>query len=891
MQLTDEQQRIVHHDTGPAIVYAVAGAGKSTTLAHRVVRLVKARGVAPSRILVCSFSRETVGDIRAKIEALGVAGTHCVTFNALGRRLVQQAVSAGHWPAFDEKDIEHKPAQLAMRALIELGRRQGKNFATLDLNPEDLQTWISICKGNLRYARLADARLPAEGLNAATQAAHPDNAHYPEAYRIYEELRQQSRSLTFDDQLLLGWEALIRFPDVRAAFTQAYDYVLVDEYQDVNLVQVQLADILTERHRNFMAIGDDDQCIYEWRGAAVRFILDFRDRYNAAEYTISDNFRCPAEATLLAGKVIAANTQRHPKELVSQKGFGGNVVLKGFASDSDLARHVVDTYQAHLAQGGVPKDAIVLVRSYAQTPAIEARLIEQGLPYRIIGSQRFYERPEVRTLFTYLGYARQEREIARGKGQPSEQYTRRFADVIRTPNRFLSNDWINRLRDQSLVQQESVLTLIERGFFEVPNEGARKKLLRFVQVIRALQQKLEDNAADTLFWLITELDYLDYLQKSAGVAELGEERCKNVRALVQYARSRGRVGEFLEHIRRLHVEEDQSDSRLPALHIMSIHRSKGLQWPLVLVPSCADDQIPGSADNQEEERRLLYVAMTRTQRDLHLLHAPQDKMSRFLEQAGAPEVLIHADMLRLSLLKDEGALTADDVVNLALGMCLYPLARYLEVWWRPSASQVRAMTQQLHLALQRQPAALLQVEQFKTRLAEAEAAQPAVDESAAKWRSLERRLFLFRERYVNVVLHAEPPADAFAGQCFRFEEREGQIRVRLGEGGKVIGWVDGKHSKFPVDQVHCWDWVEGEPPSSGQRLSQSRRSLFLKLRGVRAPDLTAGQTAPGRSRRRWRCNTWRPASSMTIWRACSGCWCRLPRRSDGEWALITSRFG
>ena len=269
MQLTDEQLKIVHHERGPAIVYAVAGAGKSTTLAHRVHRLATHHDVDPARILICSFSRETVGDIRQKIEQLGVSGTHCLTFNALGRRIVQKTVMAGHWQPFDEKDIEHKPAQLGMKALIELSRRQGKNFATLDLNPEDLQTWISICKGNLRYAHLGQSQLPPEGLKFATQAQHPDNPHYLEAYRIYEELRQNSRSLTFDDQLLLGWEALVRFPDIRAWLTAAYDYVLIDEYQDVNLVQVQLADILTERHRNYMAIGDDYQCIYEWRGASI----------------------------------------------------------------------------------------------------------------------------------------------------------------------------------------------------------------------------------------------------------------------------------------------------------------------------------------------------------------------------------------------------------------------------------------------------------------------------------------------------------------------------------------------------------------------------------------------------------------------------------------------
>lgn len=842
MQLTDEQRRIVNHGKGPAIVYAVAGAGKSTTLAHRVSRLVREDGAEPSRILVCSFSRETVGDIRHKIETLGVHGVQCLTFNALGRRIVQKTVAAGHWAPFDEQHIEQKPAQLAMKALIELGRKHGKNFNGLDLNSEDLQTWISICKGNLRYARLDRRQLPPEALGVATQAQHPDNPYYTEAYALYEDAREQQRAMTFDDQLLLGWEALLRFPDIRAWITAAWDYVLIDEYQDVNLAQVQLADIITERHRNFMAIGDDDQCIYEWRGAAVRFILDFRQRYQAAEYTISDNFRCPAEATLLAGKIIAANTDRHPKELVSQKGFGGTVELKGFKSDGELATHLVHRYRDHLANGGKPSDAIVLVRSYAQTPPLEAKLIEEGLNYRVIGSQRFYERPEVRVLFTYLGFARQERDIAKGAGSPSEQYTRRFSDIIRAPNRFLSNDWIQRIRDRSLQEQQSILTLMERGFFDVPNEGARKRLLRFVQIIRALQGRLEANAADTLFWLITELEYLDYLQKAAGVAELGEERCKNVRALVAYARSRGKVADFLEHIRLLHVEESAADPALPCLHLMSIHRAKGLQWPLVFVPSCSDDQLPASARNLEEERRLLYVAMTRTQRELQLLHAPEDKLCRFLREGDAHGVLIHADMLRRALQKPEGVFGAEDAITVALGLRLYPLERYLDVWWRPDASCIRAITQQLHRALARQPEALLQVEQYKSRLAEAEAAQPAREEALARWRSLERRLLLFRERPVNVVLHADPPAGDFAATAFRFRQEGERIDVRLAVSGKVVGWVDVRNSRFPVDQIVCWDWVEGVPPASGQRLSLSRRSLFLRLRPVSHPDLDVAAT-------------------------------------------------
>jgi DNA helicase-2/ATP-dependent DNA helicase PcrA len=409
LQLTEEQRDIVTHYQGAAIVYAVAGAGKSTTMAYRVQHLVNTHGVDPQRILVCSFSKATVNDIQQKIANLGVPRVACYTFNALGRKIVQKAVQDGFFTAFDEEHIEHRNSQLAMRALVELGKQYGKNFSQLDINQEDLQTYISVCKGNLCYANILAAKLPPHTLAYAEQAEHK-NAHYLKAYQLYEQIRQQHNWLTFDDQLVLAWEALERFDSIRAWAKNSFDFVLIDEFQDVNKVQVQIADILTEDHRNYMAIGDDDQCIYEWRGADVRYILDFKKRYQAQAYIISDNFRCPAEATLLAGKVIAQNKERQPKDLVSQKGFGGGVVLQGFKNEEDSAQYVVNCYKNLLTQGTHPKDCIVLVRTYSQTSVIEAKLIQEELAYQVIGNQRFYERAEVKVLFTYLSFARQERD-------------------------------------------------------------------------------------------------------------------------------------------------------------------------------------------------------------------------------------------------------------------------------------------------------------------------------------------------------------------------------------------------------------------------------------------------------------------------------------------------
>lgn len=830
VKLTDEQQNIVRHHQGAAIVYAVAGAGKSTTMAYRVKHLVQHHHISPKRILVCSFSRETVNDMRQKMEDLGVTGVQCQTFNALGRKIVQQAINYGHWQAFDESQIEHRGSMLAMRALVEMSRRNGKNFAALDVNQDDLQTFISICKGNLRYADLAQAQLPTAAMRDATQADHL-NKNYVQAYQIYEQLRQQHNWLTFDDQLLLAWEALERFSTVREWAKNNYDYVLIDEFQDVNKVQVQIADILTESHRNYMAIGDDDQCIYEWRGADVRFILDFKQRYHATEYVISDNFRCPAEATLLAGQVIAQNQQRHRKDLVSQKGFGGNVVLQGFDGDNSMADYVVQHYQELLAQGTSPKEVVVLVRSYSQTPAIEAKLIQQGLAYHVVGSQRFYERPEVKVLFTYLSFARQERDYMAqgGTGELSEQYLRRFADILRHPNRYLSAEWINQAVKRGQYQQCSLVSLLETQQLSAANETSQKRLQKLAIILRQLQQRLEQPISDTLSWLISELAYLEALKNEAGIPELGEERCNNVRALVNYALKKGSGLAFLDHLRKLHLDEAEADHHAPRLQLMSIHRSKGLEWQTVFVPCCADEQLPSANNNNiEEERRLLYVAITRTKHNLHLLYAPQNKASIFLREVLAQTVLDDARQLKQSLQASETTLQTEDVIGLALGLKKYPLARYLQHWWQPAQGLKQAIKRHTQLALAKQIEAKQQIDDFKAQLVDQHTQAQQQQSQIDALKSLQRRLKLFKIRPVTVILDHTAPEQGFAHTRFKFELVSGDRIAVLTVAGKKVGYIDPQASKFPLGQIQNWSWVEAVV-SVGFRFSYLRRTMNVTV--------------------------------------------------------------
>ena len=841
MQLTEEQRDIVTHYQGAAIVYAVAGAGKSTTMAYRVQHLVNTHGVDPQRILVCSFSKATVNDIQQKIANLGVPRVACYTFNALGRKIVQKAVQDGFFTAFDEEHIEHRNSQLAMRALVELGKQYGKNFSQLDINQEDLQTYISVCKGNLCYANILAAKLPPHTLAYAEQAEHK-NAHYLKAYQLYEQIRQQHNWLTFDDQLVLAWEALERFDSIRAWAKNSFDFVLIDEFQDVNKVQVQIADILTEDHRNYMAIGDDDQCIYEWRGADVRYILDFKKRYQAQAYIISDNFRCPAEATLLAGKVIAQNKERQPKDLVSQKGFGGGVVLQGFKNEEDSAQYVVNCYKNLLAQGTHPKDCIVLVRTYSQTSVIEAKLIQEELAYQVIGNQRFYERAEVKVLFTYLSFARQERDYQQSDQHQtlSEQYIRRFAEVLRHPNRYLSQQWINDFMMQARQQNGSLVSYLAQQLSQVPHQTAQNRLAKLVSILQKLQAKLDEDAGLTLLWLVNELEYLDALKKAAAIPELGEERCQNVRALINYAQKKGTVLQFLEHLRRLHLSDSQSNDTQPKLQIMSIHRAKGLEWPVVFVPCCSKEQMPSVYnDNIEEERRLLYVALTRTKQQLHILYAPQEAMSVFLKQVRASEILNTANQLaNIFNPHTLDQVTPQDIALLAQSLASYPLVRYIQKWWRVDSITLALLQQKISDALRQQTQALEQVAQAQLSSLN-EIHQSKTHEQQLK--SMERRLLLFAKRPVSVLLQKK--LTTAHHHLFSFVAQPHAIAVYVAS-GQCVGCVDLKGSKFPVSEVLDWSWLEGVITSEAKSWQGGQKiSLRLRLRHdikhTTAPTLSA----------------------------------------------------
>jgi len=437
------------------------------------------------------------------------------TLHALGYRIVRKAASEGLLKLAEGKEENSEQAllQRTLRRARELKLPWVQELENLE--PEDFLSYVGACKGNLQYADLKGAGLPPEALQVASQASAPKGLEwYLDLYRLLEQVRQEEGLLSFDDMLMTGWEVLVRHPKILHTVQKAFQAVLVDEFQDVNLAQSEMLELITRPHRNYMAVGDDDQTIYEWRGASPRFILEFAQRYGAQKYLIRDTFRCPAPQVVLAGRVIAQNQQREPKRLSLTKGFNGKVHIRLEPHMPAQAQSLVSDIAGLLAEGRRPAEMVVLVRLYAQTPYLEQALIERQIPYRVVGSTPFYQRPEIQVLLAYL-------QLALSPG--AEHAKRLWLQVYNTPKRYLTRalaDAIGRQveRGASLVE---ALTAAVSGV----EERVARRLRELADVFEWLAGAVERASAHAVLEALeARLDYRRYLLSWLAKAHISAPR-------------------------------------------------------------------------------------------------------------------------------------------------------------------------------------------------------------------------------------------------------------------------------------------------------------------------------------------------------------------------------
>lgn len=704
--LTDEQQAVVDHNHDAAVVHAVAGAGKTTAMVARIARLVREKIFAPDKILATSFGRSTVTNLKAALEPFhGCQDVMTRTLHSVGMKIITRAETEGLMPKNNNsKDSTQELGTVLLRKAVKEARYRKLEWAG-ELEPfdeEDFMAFVSTCKGNLEYADLRRASIPKAAKIFAKQAMPPLGLEwYLDLFVLFEEIRVQDRLLTFDDMLLSAWEVLVSHPDILGQIQALYSCVLVDEFQDVNLVQSELLDLITASHRHYMVIGDDDQTIYEWRGASPRFILEFAKRYEAQKYIISDNFRCTASQIAIANQVIVHNQKREAKHLSLTKGFAGSSHWHLELNPHQQTLKLLNEVLAARAAGTALSDMAVLVRTYAQTPDIETALEKEDVPYRLIGAAPFFERLEIKTLLAYLRLALVEQRLNQQQSLTVEQieiFSNSLKLIMNRPSRYLTTEFTLQVT-QYVLQHNASIARTLATFGAALASSASRHALQLAKQLEWLEQNLEQPVHQILLQLVQRLEYNKYLLRSSAFEEIGEGKVRSIEAFLNYATRFKDTLSLIRAIAKFQKRYQQQVDHQPddMLTILTIHRAKGLEWEMIFIPDFTEGIIPfGQPDpiRLEEERRLLYVAITRAKRDLHLFSNQEEAVSRFAEEAALQSTINTINAMRSALETTPTAWQSTQALALTKGKHDLRLERYFVEWWEEPIESVRAIAQQ-----------------------------------------------------------------------------------------------------------------------------------------------------------------------------------------------------
>ncbi len=610
-RLNVAQREAVLHFEGPLLVLAGAGSGKTRVLTSRIAWLIEHHGVDPSRILSVTFTNKAAGEMRQRITALlgkEPAGMWTGTFHAIGARMLRmEAARVGRTPRFTIYDEDETNS--VIKRVMERLKISPKQYA-----PKAIHAAISDAKNQLvspeEYAKLA---------------MDPMSKAVALVYRDFDVALRESNAVDFDDLLVLPVRMLQQHEDRLARYRERFQFILVDEYQDTNRAQYQFIKLLGGLHGNVCVVGDDDQSIYGWRGADIKNILDFeKDFADAKIVRLEENYRSTPEVLDLANAVISANAGRMGKTLRATIASGERVTVVGALDERDEADWVVDEL---LSRRNIHRDLTLrafamLYRTNAQSRALEESLRRRAIPYRIIGSVRFYDRREIRDLMAYL------RLVANGADDEA------FMRAISVPKRGLGDTTVDQLSDIARAAKTPLLAAAaDPSIVGHLRPAARAPMADFAALITEFRDRAERSSVDELLRdLIERIGYAEHLRAEGPE---GAERLENVRELITSAAETvvddgGEVGltpldHFLQRA-SLIAAVDAHDPDADAVTLMTLHNAKGLEFPVVFITGLEEGLFPLSRSHDEphlleEERRLFYVGITRAERKLYLSHA------------------------------------------------------------------------------------------------------------------------------------------------------------------------------------------------------------------------------------------------------------------------------
>ncbi len=605
--LNPAQREAVTAGPGPLLVLAGAGSGKTRVLTHRVAWLVGVEGVSPHAILAVTFTNKAAAEMRTRIERMlqqPVSGMWVGTFHGLSHRLLR-----AHWKeaglpqSFQILDAEDQ-YRLVRRVL------KGLNLDEGYWPPRQAQWFINGHK--------EEGRRPQH----LGQPADPTQQQLVRVYQAYEETCRRSGVVDFAELLLRTWELLRDHEALRTHYQNRFRHVLVDEFQDTNRIQYRWLELFAGAHKNLFVVGDDDQSIYGWRGARVENILRFeKDHPGARAVRLEQNYRSTGNILKAANHVIAHNHGRLGKELWTAGAAGEPVALYTAYTDLDEARFVVERIQEWMAQGRPRAEVAVLYRSNAQSRVLEEQLIQAGVPYRVYGGLRFFERQEIKDALAYL------RLLASRHDDPS------FERVANVPTRGLGTKTLDTLREHAKGGNVSLWEAAQKLLADnVLPARAANALKGFLDLIEKLAQETKSFIlAEQVEHMLALSGLIEHYKKEK--SEKAESRVENLEELVSAARGFETdeadgfdpLSAFLGHA-ALEAGEGEADPWEDCVQLMSLHAAKGLEFPLVFLTGMEEGLFPHQRATEEdgrleEERRLCYVGMTRARERLVLSHA------------------------------------------------------------------------------------------------------------------------------------------------------------------------------------------------------------------------------------------------------------------------------
>ncbi len=622
--LTEAQRRVVEHRGGPAVVVAVAGAGKTTTMVARVKALVQA-GVAPERVLVTSFSRAAVADVRAKLERAAppfLGGVEVRTFHSLAHALLREAAAASGAPACRTGPPPEQVSEQLLRLACQAWRRDGHPLATeLDgLDREAFLAYRGRCLAQLALPDPDERGLPPAARRLVRPAPPDPNAtvHQP-LLAAHEQLRRERGWRDYDDLVIDAWALLASDAPLRERVARRWSHRIVDEFQDVNPAQVALLESLLDDAREVMLIGDDDQSIYGFRGSDPALLQAFGAHLGATRYTLDHNFRGRAEPLAAAASLVEHLPERLPKRLRAARGLGGAVSLEALPGPAAEAARTATLLQGAHADGVGWDRQAVLLRGFAQASTIELALLRGGIPYDLVGAPDLPRHPSSRAALAGL----------------------HLVAVAHAPRAVRARAWRQWLTALGVPPARAAA---RAALLAAEGDGGVSALTR--QPGRAGVATRDDPvcAATVRLAQAATSDVVTGLRAAARELLPWPRRGRAAAALAAFAAAveAGAFGTelddaatFLSHLAAIRRRRARQPARVC---ITSAHRSKGLEWDVVVVPGQNLGTFP--LRDEPEERRLAYVAWTRARERLHLLHDAERPASPFLAEAEIDELLV-----------------------------------------------------------------------------------------------------------------------------------------------------------------------------------------------------------------------------------------------------------